>query len=141
MYRKGLREIFEKLDKKNKEVIESYRVLLREVIDIVTDSHPQEKLKSLNDQLEEELRQKNITIDINPIPQDESKSVSSIKISGDLSSNHIINNDHEKSLSLASTFSCMIDMNENNDQQKEQDETRKRMKQTNDEFDSKRAMK
>ena len=144
IYRKGLRELFQIIEKKQKEKIETYRIMLRDVISILLDENPQQRLNDVFELIEQTKQQQSNCIMIDSLSS--SIHQSSMKVSTDINiheqinekRNIIVNNEKEKSLSLATTLTCVINCDEHshNDEQKE---ICKRQKLDNDEYQSKRS--
>ena len=64
IYRKGLKELFDKLDKLNKERVERFRDVLRDVIDIILNEHPSIQFQKKNDELQKQIQRKIMTVTV-----------------------------------------------------------------------------
>ena len=153
IYRKGLKELFDKLDKMNKDRIERFRDVLRDVIDIILDENPTNKFEMKNNALQKEIQMKTMskvcdqTVDVNEMFSNPSTaSISSIRTKNSSVSTQkqqpIINNQKEKSLMFSNTLSCALNF-ENEDEEESYEQFRKRtfdQSSSSSDYQSKRSL-
>ena len=121
LYRKGLKEQFDKLDKINKERVERFRDILRDVIEIILDDNPTARFQLKNAALQKEIQQRTVSVTIDTgksfsMPSLSNKSlqsISTIKPNGKSNSistqiQPVINNQKEKSVMFSNTLSCVL---------------------------------